>query len=80
MLKPLKLVIENYPEGPVGEEIEVVVNPESETPSSERYHSAGSFTLKETISWEDPQKSIQALSPGAEVRLKQCLYCKMLRF
>ncbi len=69
VLRPLKLVIENYPEGRT-EELEAVNNPEDPAAGTrlipfarELYVEAGDFM-------EDPPKKFYRLSPGREVRLR----------
>ncbi|HOI81137.1 MAG: glutamine--tRNA ligase/YqeY domain fusion protein [Thermovirgaceae bacterium] len=79
VLKPLKLVIENYPEGP-GEEIEVVVNPESETPSFRKVPFSRELYIERDDFMEDPPKKYFRLSPGAEVRLKHAYIVKCKGF
>ncbi|MBQ7093287.1 MAG: glutamine--tRNA ligase/YqeY domain fusion protein [Clostridia bacterium] len=73
VLKPLKVVIENYPEGKI-EEVSVEINPNKPelgsrkvTFSRELYIEADDFT-------EVPPKGYHRLSPGKEVRLKGGYY------
>ena len=73
VLKPLKVVIENYPEGKT-EEVSVEINPNKPelgsrkvTFSREIYIEADDFT-------EVPPKGYHRLSPGKEVRLKGGYY------
>ena len=73
VLKPLKVVIENYPEGKT-EEVSVEINPNKPelgsrkvTFSRELYIEADDFT-------EVPPKGYHRLSPGKEVRLKGGYY------
>ncbi len=71
VLRPLKLVIENYPEGQV-EELEAVNNPEDKTGA------AGTRTVRFSRElWieredfmEQPPKKFYRLAPGREVRLR----------
>ena len=69
VLHPLKVIIENYPEGQT-EEVAAVNNPEDENQgvrqlsfTREIYIEAGDFL-------EDPPKKFFRLSPGQEVRLR----------
>ncbi|MBQ6934387.1 MAG: glutamine--tRNA ligase/YqeY domain fusion protein [Clostridia bacterium] len=73
VLKPLKVIIENYPEGKT-EEVSVEINPNKPelgsrkvTFSRELYIEADDFT-------EVPPKGYHRLSPGKEVRLKGGYY------
>jgi glutaminyl-tRNA synthetase len=75
VLRPLKLVIENYPEGQV-EELEAVNNPEDKTGA------AGTRTVRFSRElWieredfmEQPPKKFYRLAPGREVRLRYAYF------
>ena len=51
VLRPIKVVITNYPEGKI-EELDAVNNPEDDTRASGRFRSAASCTSSRTISWK----------------------------
>jgi glutaminyl-tRNA synthetase len=79
VLKPLKVIIENYPEGQV-EQLEAVNNPEDasfgtrQLPfSREIYIEASDFML-------DPPKKYFRLAPGREVRLRYAYFIKCTGF
>ena len=59
VLDPVKLIIDNYPEGQV-EYMDVVNNQENEALEAARCLSAGSCTLKEMTLWKNLRKSISA--------------------
>lgn len=53
VLNPLKLVIDNYPEGKT-EEIEVEINPDKPSSVAARSHSPASSMLSARTSWQSP--------------------------
>ncbi len=59
VLRPLKVVIENYPEGQV-EELEAVNHPDDPRPVRERFRSAASSISSATISWRTRRRSSSA--------------------
>jgi glutaminyl-tRNA synthetase len=69
VLRPLKLVIDNYPEGEV-EEIEAVNNPESPAAGTRRVPFSRVLFVERDDFREDPPKEFFRLGPGREVRLK----------
>jgi len=77
VLKPLRVVIENYPEGRV-EEIEALDNPESETPTTRKIPFSRVLFIEQEDFMENPPKGYFRLSPGKEVRLKHAylITCK----
>ena len=72
VLRPLKLVIENYPEGQV-EEMEAVNNPEDPSAGTARCPSRTSSGSSATTSWSPPNKFFR-LAPGREVRLRYAYF------
>jgi len=69
VLNPLKVVIENYPEGQV-EEFEVVNNPEDASAGSRKVPFSRVLWIDRDDFREDPPKKFFRLSPGREVRLR----------
>jgi glutaminyl-tRNA synthetase len=75
VLRPLRVVIENYPEGEV-EEIDAVNNPEDESMGTRRVPFARVLYVERDDFREDPPKKFFRLAPGAEVRLRWAYYVK----
>ncbi|MFO8063743.1 MAG: glutamine--tRNA ligase/YqeY domain fusion protein [Spirochaetia bacterium] len=73
VLKPLKVVIENYPEGQV-EEVEAINNPEDETAGTRMLPFSGELYIDRDDFREDPPRKFFRLAPGREVRLKHAYY------
>ena len=69
VLRPLRLVIENYPEAQV-EEMEAVNNPEDPGAGTRRVPFSRVLYIERDDFREDPPKKYFRLSPGAEVRLR----------
>ncbi len=69
VLHPLRLVIENYPEGQV-EQIDVPVNPEDPAAGSRRVPFSRVLYIERDDFMEEPPKKFFRLSPGREVRLR----------
>jgi glutaminyl-tRNA synthetase len=69
VLDPVRLVIDNYPEGQV-EEFEVPVNPEDPSAGSRRVPFSRGLYIERDDFREDPPKKFFRLSPGREVRLR----------
>ena len=69
VLRPLKLVIENYPEGQV-EEMTGVNNPEDPTMGSRTIPFSRVVYIEQEDFREDPPKKFFRLTPGKEVRLR----------
>jgi len=77
VLKPLKVVIENYPEGQV-EEIEAVNHPEDPAAGTRRIAFGRELYIEQDDFMENPPKKFFRLSPGTEVRLRYAYFitCK----
>ena len=73
VLDPLKVVIENYPEGEV-EEMEAVNNPEDESAGTRTVPFSRELYIERGDFMEDPPKKFFRLAPGREVRLKHAYY------
>ncbi len=69
VLDPLKVVIENYPEGQV-EELEAVNNPEDAGAGTRRVPFSRVLYIEREDFREDPPKKFYRLAPGREVRLR----------
>jgi glutaminyl-tRNA synthetase len=75
VLRPLMLIITNYPEGQV-EQLEAINNPEDETAGSRTVPFCRELFIEQDDFREDPPKKYFRLSPGAEVRLKHAYIIK----
>ena len=75
VLRPLKLVIENYPEGTV-EELDAVNNPEDATMGVRKVPFSKVLYIEQDDFREHPPKKYFRLSPGAEVRLRYAYIIK----
>lgn len=77
VLDPLKVVIENYPEGQV-EELEALNNPEAQEPSYRKVPFSRVIYIEREDFMEEPPKKFFRLAPGREVRLKHAYFitCK----
>ena len=73
VLKPLKVVIENYPEGQV-EDVEAENNPEDPGAGSRTVPFSREIYIDREDFREDPPKKFFRLAPGREVRLKHAYY------
>jgi glutaminyl-tRNA synthetase len=73
VLRPLKIVIENYPQG-AGEELEAVNHPEDPAAGTRRIHFGRELFIERDDFMEDPPKKFFRLSPGAEVRLRYAYF------
>jgi glutaminyl-tRNA synthetase len=69
VLKPLKVVIENYPEGE-SEELEAINHPEDPEAGTRRIPFGRELYVERDDFMEDPPKKFYRLSPGKEVRLR----------
>ncbi len=73
--RPLKLVIENYPEDTI-EELEAVNNPEDESMGKRKIPFSKVLYIEQDDFRENPPKKYFRLSPGAEVRLRYAYIIK----
>ena len=69
VLRPLKVVIDNYPEGQV-EEMDAVNNPEDPSAGSRKVPFSKVLYIEHDDFREEPPKKYYRLSPGVEVRLR----------
>jgi glutaminyl-tRNA synthetase len=72
VLRPLKVVITNYPEGQV-EEVDVINNPEDPSAGTRKVPFSRVLYIEQDDFLENPPKKFFRLSPGTEVRLR-CAY------
>jgi glutaminyl-tRNA synthetase len=73
VLRPLKLVIENYPEGK-SEQLEAVNNPEDPSAGTRMVPFARELYIERDDFMEDPPKKFFRLAPGREVRLRYAYF------
>jgi glutaminyl-tRNA synthetase len=73
VLNPMKVIIENYPEGQV-EELEAVNNPEDESMGVRMVPFSRELYIERNDFREDPPKKFFRLAPGQEVRLRYAYY------
>jgi glutaminyl-tRNA synthetase len=69
VLRPLKVVIDNYPEAEV-DEVDAVNNPEDESAGKRKVPFSKVLYIEQDDFREDPPKQYYRLSPGREVRLR----------
>lgn len=69
VLNPVKVIIDNYPEGQV-EEMEAVNNPEDESKGTRRVPFSKELYIEREDFMEEPPKKFFRLYPGGEVRLR----------
>ncbi len=75
VLRPLKVVIDNYPEGQV-EKLELVNNPEDPSAGTREVPFSRELYIEQDDFREDPPKKFFRLSPGREVRLRGGYFIK----
>jgi len=73
VLRPLKVVIENYPEDDV-EELEAINNPEDPGAGTRRVPFSRELYIERDDFMEDPPKKFFRLAPGREVRLRYAYF------
>jgi glutaminyl-tRNA synthetase len=73
VLRPLKVVIENYPEGET-EQLEAINNPEDPAAGSRRISFGRELYVEQDDFMEHPPKKFFRLSPGKEVRLRYAYF------
>ena len=77
VLRPLRVVIENYPDDTV-EEMEAINNPEDESAGTRKVPFSKVLYIEQDDFREDPPKQYYRLAPGREVRLRYAYFitCK----
>jgi glutaminyl-tRNA synthetase len=73
VLRPLKVVIENYPDGP-GEELDAVNHPDDPGAGLRRIRFGRELYVERDDFMESPPKKFYRLSPGREVRLRYAYF------
>jgi glutaminyl-tRNA synthetase len=73
VLRPLKVVIENYPEGQF-EELEAANHPDDPTTGTRRIRFGRELYVERDDFMENPPKKFYRLSPGREVRLRYAYF------
>ena len=75
VLRPLKVVIENYPEGE-GEELEAINHPDDPSAGTRKIPFGRELYIERDDFMENPPKKFFRLSPGNEVRLRYAYFIK----
>ncbi|MGB7259747.1 MAG: glutamine--tRNA ligase/YqeY domain fusion protein [Pseudolabrys sp.] len=80
VLRPLKVVIENYPEGKT-EELDAVNHPDDPAAGSRKIKFSRELFIEQDDFMESPPKKFFRLSPGNEVRLRYAYFitCKEVK-
>ena len=73
VLRPLKVVIDNYPEDQV-EELDALNNPEDPAMGTRKIPFSRTIYIEQDDFMEDPPKKFFRLAPGREVRLRYAYY------
>jgi glutaminyl-tRNA synthetase len=78
VLRPLRVVIDNYPEGQAGQadELEAVNNPEDPSAGTRKVPFSRVLYIEQDDFREEPPKKFFRLSPGQEVRLRGGYFIK----
>jgi len=75
VLRPLKLIIDNYPEG-LAEEMEAVNNPEDPSAGTRKVPFSRELYIERDDFMENPPKKFYRLAPGREVRLRYAYFVR----
>jgi glutaminyl-tRNA synthetase len=75
VLRPLKVVITNYPEDQV-DELDAINNPEDASAGTRKVPFAREIYIEQDDFREDPPKGFYRLAPGKEVRLRYAYFIK----
>ncbi len=75
VLRPLRVVIDNYPEGQV-EELEAINNPEDPAAGTRRVPFSRVLYIEQDDFREDPPRKYFRLAPGREVRLRYAYFVR----
>jgi len=78
VLDPLKVIIDNYPEGQV-EWLDAENNPEDPSAGTRKIPFSRELYIEQDDFLEDPPKKFFRLAPGREIRLKHAYYIKCER-
>ncbi len=74
VLRPLKIVITNYPEE--SEELDAINNPEDESMGTRKVPFSREIYIEKDDFMEEPPKKFYRLAPGREVRLRYAYFIK----
>ncbi len=77
VLRPLKIVITNYPEDQT-EELDAINNPEDESAGTRKVPFSRELYLEREDFMEEPPKKFYRLAPGREVRLRYAYFVKCI--
>jgi len=77
VLRPLKLVIDNYPEGK-SEELDAINNPEDPTMGMRKVPFSRTLYIEQDDFREEPPPKYYRLAPGREVRLRYAYFVKCI--
>ena len=75
VLRPIKVVLENYAEGHI-EEVDAINNPEDQSQGTRKVPFSRELYIEQDDFREDPPKGFFRLSPGKEVRLRYAYIIK----
>jgi len=75
VLRPLKVIIDNYPEGLV-EEMEAVNNPEDPSAGTRKVPFSREIYIERDDFMEEPPKKFYRLAPGREIRLRYAYFIR----
>jgi glutaminyl-tRNA synthetase len=75
VLRPLKVVIENYPEGQI-EQLEALNHPDDPAAGTRKIAFGRELYIEQDDFMENPPKKFFRLSPGTEVRLRYAYFIK----
>jgi glutaminyl-tRNA synthetase len=75
VLRPLKVVIENYPEG-ASEQLEAINHPDDPAAGTRQIGFGRELYIEQDDFMENPPKKFFRLSPGTEVRLRYAYFIK----
>ncbi len=78
VLHPLKIIIDNYPEGKI-EELDAVNNPEDSSMGTHKVPFSREIFIEQNDFMENPPKKFWRLSPGKEVRLRYAYFIKCVK-
>ncbi len=79
VLRPLRVVIENYPEGQV-EELDAINNPEDPSAGTRKIPFSRELYIERADFHEDPPRKFFRLGPGREVRLRYAYFVTCVDF
>src|SRR5690606_14460213 len=75
VLRPLKVVLTNYPEGQV-EEFEALINPEDPSAGTRKVPFSRELYIEQEDFMENPPNKFYRLAPGREIRLRAAYFIK----